>query len=860
MGGGPFRVSRAALIGAGRTPVPALLVCAVITLFAAAAGRAQTGDTPQLTADIPAQSLVQALTDFARQTKLELIYVSSVVGNQRSSGVPAGLSAEDALARLLAGTGLRFEFLTAHSVRILAAEAATPSQRPSRPGPEKSLLTEEVIVTATKRAEPSATVPMSVSVLSSEDLRASGIRDIEGIAAVIPGIEYDFSSQFGSGTVTNLALRGINSTTGQSTTALYLDEAPIHAWHVDTGFGNPYPVVFDLARVEILRGPQGTLFGTGAEGGAIRLITNEPSMTTFDGLVHAESSATEHGDMSFEVGAAFGGPLIDDRLGARVGAWYRGDGGFVDRVDPFTLATVEENANRDSLASTRLAFAFAPSDTLRITPSVNYQSHNIHDSPNFYTYLSDPKAGILRNGKLLRQPAEDRFSLESLNVEAEIATATLTAATSYLDRTSYATIDQTNQAGVDFFGGFGNPLGPEYPSSYSDAVANVLDARQFIFSQEVRLATRSPAARLTWVIGAFYAHSRVDSTKDTYAVTAPQTPGLYDLNYTIDSDLAAFGDATLRLSRRWRVSLGARLARTKTDSSGSATGFANPVPVPFYRAATDSGALLAPRFAVSYETYKGDLLYMTAAKGFRAGGVNVPQCGAPPSYAPDYVSSYEVGTKNSVFSNRLRLTASIFYAQWSHIQELTSTTTSCFVDYTSNLGTAVSRGFDLTADSLLGERTHVGLTVGYLDAHYTNSVKVGGDVIVATGVVVGALPSVPAPWSLVLNVEYRLPMGVGTTAYAGASAIVHSHNPGPYLEGDPQSPSYNSTAFADPATKVLNLNLGVLRHQLDLKVSLINLLNSQPLLQHDSDASGSSLQYAHTFRPRTIALSASQRF
>ena len=129
--------------------------------------------------------------------------------------------------------------------------------------------------------------------------------------------------------------------------------------------------------------------------------------------------------------------------------------------------------------------------------------------------------------------------------------------------------------------------------------------------------------------------------------------------------------------------------------------------VPFYRDGTDTGALLAPRFAVSYETPRGDLLYVTAAKGFRAGGTNVPECGTPPSYAPDDVSSYEVGTRDSVFSHRLRLTADVFYAEWNHIQELTSTTSFLLCRLHKQLGWAVSRGFDLTADTLLGERIYV---------------------------------------------------------------------------------------------------------------------------------------------------------
>jgi iron complex outermembrane receptor protein len=839
------------------------LCCLFVTLVCAAITRAQAaGD---LTAEIPGQPLAAALSAYAQQTGLQLIYVSELARGKSSQGAPAGLTPKRALAQLLEGTGLQFEFLNERSVRIFAGK---PPGRHSASSPEASITSpftaamvlEEVVVTANKREESVSTVPMSVSVLSYETLQASGITRIDGIASRMPGMEYDFSSQFGAGTLKNIALRGINSNTGQSTTALYIDDVPIHAWHVDTGFGNPYPVAFDLARIEVLRGPQGTLFGTGAEGGAIRFITNAPSTTKFDGLCQAEISATEHGDPSFQAGAAVGGPLIDGHLGARVSAWYRSEGGFVDRVDPFTLVTVEENANRNSLVSFRVALAFVPEEALRVQPSYTYQSLDIHDSPSFYLYLSSPGMGVRLNGKLLRQPAEDRFSLGALKVEADIGAATLVSVTSYLDRTSSATVDQTNQAGVAFFGGFGNPLGPAYPNSYADAVENYLGAQQYLFSQEVRLLNRDSLAPLTWVAGLFYGRSHLHTSKDTYMVTAPEPPGLYGLETTVDTDAAAFGDATLSPSRRWRFNLGARLEQTRTDYTAIETGYANPVTVPYYRNTADTGASLAPRLAVSYVPHDGELLYTSAAKGFRAGGLNVPQCGAPPRYAPDSVWSYEAGAKASLFSERLRLATSFFFARWSHIQQRTSTITSCFVDYTSNLGAAVSRGFDLTAEGLLSEHTFLAIDLGYLDAHYTKTIKAGGNVIVEEGTVVGGLPAVPSPWTLVMRAEYRLPVGADAVAYAGAEEIVHSHNPGPFLEANPESPSYNTTQFPDPATKLLNLHFGVTGESLDLKVSVLNVLNSQPLLQHDSDAPGSTLQYAYTFRPRTLALTGTWRF
>ena len=833
-----------------------LRVCAVAGILSTPVIGAQM--PAELAADIPPQPLADALAAYARQTHLQVVYVSGLVRGQTSDGASAGLPREAALIRLLDGTGLQYRFLNARTVRVLVAPVAPANKRPVDRRSLADLRLEEIVISATKRDEVLSSVPISASVLSAEQMDAAGVKSIDEITALTPGVEYDFSSQFGPGTLTNLAVRGINSNTQSPTTAIYMDDVPIVARHIDGGFAHPYPIVFDLARVEVLRGPQGTLFGTGAEGGAIRFVTSQPSTTVFDGMGRFETSTTEHGAISFEAGLAAGGPIVDGKLGVRVSAWYQREGGYVDRVDPFTLATVDANANRTSSRSLRIALAFTPTDALRITPAFTYQSLSIHDSPSFYTYLSDPGAGILRNGKLLPQPATDRFSFGSIKVEADFGVATLTSATSYFDRTSAATVDQTNQAGVAYFGGFGNPLGPAYPSSYLDAVATVLGSRDFQFSQELRATSLESTGPITWVLGIFYAHSREDLTHDTYVVTDPLNPGIYNLDYKVDTDLAAFADASLKLSHRWRVSVGARFGGTKTDVTDYAAGFANSGAVPFFRNIVDAQPVLTPRFAVSYQPDEDNFLYATVARGLRAGGANNPQCDAPQTYAPDFVWNYEVGAKDSLFDHRLRLATSMFYARWTGVQQ--RRTNSCFNDYITNSGAAVSTGFDLTADVMLNDRAYLGLAVGFDDAHYTTTVRAGQDVVVAEGTAVGGLPAVPAPWTLMVAGEYRLPIRNGAVGYARAEEIIHTHNPGPFLESDTRSSSFNTTQFADPATKRLNLYLGMTRGGLDLRLSVINVLNSQPLLQHDSDASGSSLQYAYTFRPRTLAFTVTRKF
>src|SRR5882757_2082520 len=366
-------------------------LCALCLLLVNRTGALAADDTPPeraiLTA-IAAQPLTQALAAFTSSTHLQLVYVSQLALGRNSQAVAAGLPATTGLAQLLEGSGLDFKFLNDRTIKLFerprAARAPAPTPRPESGGSNASAADslEEVVVSATKRNEFLSTVPMSISVLSPEDLEASGIQGVGGIAAVTTGIEYDFSSQYGPGILSNIAIRGISADKGDATTGIYVNDTPIQTPH--TTFGNAYPATFDLAQVEVLRGPQGVLFGRGAEGGAIRFITNEPSTTTVSQLYRSEVSTTDHGGTSIELGAAAGGPLVAGVLGARVSAWYRDDGGYVNRVDPFTGAVVDANSNRSASRAVRISIAFEPNDSVRITPSFSYQSMNLHDTPVFY--------------------------------------------------------------------------------------------------------------------------------------------------------------------------------------------------------------------------------------------------------------------------------------------------------------------------------------------------------------------------------------------------------------------------------------------------------------------------------------------
>src|SRR5580765_1231277 len=250
---------------------------------------------------------------------------------------------------------------------------------------------QEVVVTATRREQSLSKVPISVSALTQDALDERGIKDFSEVARFTPGVNFD-----NSGT-NNISIRGISGTGGAGTTGIYLDDTPIQMRALAFNPDEALPKSFDLDRVEVLRGPQGTLFGAGSEGGTVRYISTQPSLSRASVYSREEVATTEHGDLSYEAGAAVGGPLVQGVFGARVAVSYRHDGGWIDRINPVSLQTEEKNANfRDTLLI-RLSALWAPSENWTVTPSIYYQDQKRNDIDNYWPLYSDPAAGKFIN-------------------------------------------------------------------------------------------------------------------------------------------------------------------------------------------------------------------------------------------------------------------------------------------------------------------------------------------------------------------------------------------------------------------------------------------------------------------------------
>jgi outer membrane receptor protein involved in Fe transport len=800
------------------------------------------------------------------------------------------LKPAEALARLLRGTGLTFEVAGPRSFTIVAARPpAPPPPPPPPPAPQPVPEVLPVVeVTARRHRENVDSVPIAITVHTQEESSAFGIKSTPDIAARTPGMDFVVLSSVGAGVYTNMAIRGVSDRHG-TVTEVFLDDIPIPEVRSNT-FGRALPVSFDLDRVEVLRGPQGTIMGANTQGGAIRYVPNQPSFRGFNGGVQAEWATTQWGSPTYEAGSWLDG-LITDAVGFRVSGWYRSDGGYVDRVDPFSGATLDADSDRITSRSFRGILTFDSGTGIRISPALSYESNAARDSSSFFTYLSpDPGAGDFNNGSLLRQPASDAYYLGTLKVTVDAGATQFSSVTAYFDRSGSLLVDDTETPG---WGGWGEnhqgylDLGPEYPVSYDDAVTTSIGLTQSLFSEEIRFGSKDPHRRadsapdappaaspdspLAWFAALMYARERY---QEADRVSGQHIPAFgnaaldaNDTTTTVQDQWAVFADATRHVGGHFAVNAGVRVERDDYDSHDTGLTGLPPYPSrPVFHSHV-SGTAVVPRFALNYEVDHDPrdavghyLFYLTAAKGFSPAGVDaaLPTCLQQPiPYAAESLWSYEIGGKSSLFGGRLHLDAAAFHIRWDNGPVATN---SCLFRHMP--GSAASNGFELETRALAGHGFAASLAFAYTDSRYSQTVvdAQSGQVIVHEGDAVGTPPVVTSPWDLRATLEQSVPF-FGATVDFRIEDLFRSRNPGPFYTSAPGSRFYLPGLAPDPSTNVLNLRTAVSWHRFVAQLYLSNALGAQPtLLKRNKGEHDATLYYATTFRPRTVGLAAQWRF
>lgn len=750
-----------------------------------------------------------------------------------------------------------------------------------------------VVVTATKQASAVdvSKVPISISAYTRDDLQAQGATSIEQIAQMTPGVHFTQENQYGGSAQTNIEIRGIQSRTGAPTTGIYYDDTPIlaSANEFNNGATLLYPVVFDMQRVEVLRGPQGTLFGNSAEGGAVRFIPTPPSLTQFSTSAEASGADTRYGDASYDAGVAEGGPIVEDRLGFRASAYYRRDGGWIDRCAPLVGqsgcgATLAHDTNSQETEAVRLAATWAPTDSLRITPDIYYQRQHYNDGGGYEIADSDPSAGQYAFALNLPIPATDQMLIPDLKIQGNLGNdVTMTSITSYVWQNQDYWNSYTEYQAYAFFG---TPY-PLTPTDY--AQAEYITKRNDLY-EELRFASVRPMGRVNWVAGLFLQDAR---QADHSRVVHPDLPQLILENYgetieqvlgvgpylgkyvywadspTNDKQVALFGNADIALTDTLKLSLGLRYSHFTTDSTLFLAGPFNGGNFSFAGGASSNA--VTPKVVLNWQATPSSLYYVSAGKGYRAGGVNdqttslIPTChvAAPVSIKPDSLWSYELGAKNFFFERRVAVDASAYYVAWNNIQNFTDIP-QCGIGATLNLGDVVSKGFDVSMEALLTEHLKADLDIAYTDAYFKNTVVVPtggiGQIVTAGDRVAGASdtsgPPVP-PWSIGLSGEYDF-HAFGKALFLSLQDLYASRNNGPFFTHDPANAElYDPDLPTDPSTNLLNLRLGLrLLNGWNLKLFANNVLDSHPQLSVNHALPGDPRLSAATFRPLTVGISA----
>jgi iron complex outermembrane recepter protein len=729
-----------------------------------------------------------------------------------------------------------------------------------------------------------AKVPVSVTAMSQKTLDDLDIETIADLASAVPGLVRRVGGA-GQMEQSDLAIRGVVNNSGAPTTGVYVDETPIELRNLyDAATGSPEPHIFDLERVEVLRGPQGTLFGSSAEGGAIRFITPQPSLDTYSGYSKAELSFTQGGDPSYEVGLAYGGPIVAGTAGFRVSGWFRNNGGYLDREDPVTGSIVARNANDGTAFALRPAMRWAPSDRLSITLAAFVQQDDQHDPAAYWLdLLPNTDSARLASGYAARRNVND-LTVPSLSIQYDFSNFTLQSDTSYLYSMNSHT-DDFKYLIQELLSG-GHALIPGNPP-YSGVTPTYTWNRAW--QQEIRLSSKDNGSHWQWVLGLFFRRSAElgeqfiegDLSPVTEAVYGGATsfetfgvanfntaygPVSYSQSYVIDEQKSVFGEVNYEITQGLHVLAGARIERSTVSDAefyyGPLVGIVN-ASIP-----KQSETPFTPRFGINYQFNDNNMVYATAAKGFREGGGNSPVdnisfCAAslaalglksvPPVFDSDSVWSYELGAKSLLMDRRLSVEASVYYINWTQIQQ-SVLEPACGESFTTNEGAAVSQGFDLQFAAQVTDRLKVGGLVGYTDAYFPRAVPaVTGNLENAGDRVQGVLP-----WTAAVNVEYRHEMpgfSPGSQGYLRADFR--------WLDGQPAQDPTLATFVAinnlhrDPAYDIVNLRAGINRNGWDVSLFINNAANSNPVVGFTSAGN----QYgALRIQPRTGGVTAYYRF
>jgi iron complex outermembrane recepter protein len=737
---------------------------------------------------------------------------------------------------------------------------------------------EEIVVTAEKRASTVQETPISMTAMSGDLMQQVGISNINGVIQAVPGI----SMRTAGPGQTELEMRGLSSSGGSSpTVGFYLDDYPLTPPAAAlNGKVVIDPDLFDLNRVEVLRGPQGTLYGSGSMGGTVKLVTNAPKMNDLEGAVDATGASQSGGGFNRGGSLMLNVPLIDDRLAMRVVLTDKYTDGWITRYvlgenfpvptnpcPPFpgctrgnvaavTPTAVVPRINWERLQGGRVGFLVQPADGLKIDATALYQKINAGGYNEYDLPPGDPTAHYQPFNN--DEPIFDEFRLYGLTVTYDMSFAQLTSATAYYSREESQTSD-VSEALYSVVGEFGVSI----PQFYQIPFNETDTTRQF--SEEIRLASTG-SGPFQWIGGLFF--SNFESIFSEYNASVPlafigaggaaanpegiiyQAHNPYHLK-----QYAAFGEGTYALTDTLKLTAGVRYykfdSRADEETSGFATDSGNAGTTLNSFTQSNSGA--NPKITLSYEPDHDLTVYGTIARGFRPGGINqqIPSsiCTiSTETYGPDSTWNYEVGEKARMLDSRLILNADVYYIKWTQVQQIVNQT--CGYPLTVNAGNAASYGPEIELSALLTPELTMAFSGTYTHSTLTS---VNGAVTQADPALVTGLPILNIPkYTETTSLTYMTPI---SAAYKFMARVNNSY------VGESTDIEYTYATL--PAYDLVGLRFGLVGDKLSGYLFSDNVANKHAELGINTTGFSwtiPSLERVVTNQPRTIGVDVQYKF
>ena len=727
---------------------------------------------------------------------------------------------------------------------------------------------DEVVVTAEKRASTVQQTPISITAVTGDQLLKEGIVDVERLASQTPGVAM---ASEGPGR-TQFDMRGLSSSGGSSpTVGFYLDDVPITppaSQLAGAGKTEIDPNLYDLARVEVLRGPQGTLYGGSSMGGTIRLITNDPELTRFSGKVQGDLSGTQGGGVNYSGNFVVNIPIVDDKLALRVVGTEKADSGFIDRVVVNNLAVPDANNNRgnplaaavtktypndnnDRTTAVRATLLYKPTDDLSVEGAVFHQRLTTGALSAI-----DSTPGTMAHYEPFDVPESylQQFNDFNLRVKYDVGGVSIQSITSEVQVNSFVKEDDAESQYFAF-----GPLGATgfATDNYTTEKHN---SKQF--NEELRLSSNYES-KVQWVAGAFYSNF---SDTQTIANRVNDLIPVYGTNnaftdYEVDTltQQALFGEINYQFLPELKATAGLRYFHYRNSFSQSATGLAAETGL-FSGVAGAYG--LTPKFTLTYTPDKDLLVYGTVSKGYRPGGPNLPiptsgiidctssyqQLGLktePGTFGPDSVWNYEIGEKAKLFDGNVTVNSSLFYIDWSKMQ--LQTTLACGYYFTGNSGSAFSEGGESEIAAKLGGGFKLLQSLGFTRAALSSLSLPGNSPLGQQ------LPDVPR-WTFSTSLEWARELNSDLTLTALASNR--------FVDGEYDYSALPYTYTRKAPYDLVDARVGLMADSWSVALYVNNLLDRRAILGINRDQSQNNPYYTRLFvsQPRTIGLTAETEF